>query len=69
MKLLNLVILIISILVVAWMLFSLDRWADPWKAMFSYMDNWMMWVVVGVIVFAVGGIIKWTLQAEVKLLK
>lgn len=69
MKIINWIVIIASILIVAGILFSLERWAGEWKNLFFYQDNWIMLLFLIIMVFAISGIIKWFLKAEVKILK
>ncbi|MFA6268745.1 MAG: hypothetical protein WCW13_05255 [archaeon] len=69
MKLTKWIFIIFSILIVAWALFSIDKWASDWKGLFFYQDNWIFYGFVVVMVFAVSGIIQWILKTEVKILK
>ncbi|MFA6399978.1 MAG: hypothetical protein WCW44_06485, partial [archaeon] len=61
MKYLKWTIIILSIILVAAIIFNLERWAGDWKDLFFYQDNWIMYIFVFAMVFALSGIIKWIL--------
>jgi len=63
-------ILIIGTLIfVAWITFSFQIWAGEYKDLFFYLNDWKSWVMLTVFIFALGGIFKWLLMEEVKLTK
>lgn len=69
MKLANWIVIIISILIVAAIIFSINLWAREWKDLFFYLDDWRMWVILIVIVYLIKKILEKLLIAEVRLLK
>lgn len=62
-------IIIITILLVAALSFSLDRWASGWQGLFFYLDDWRMWIVVAIAVWVIKKIFDWVWRAEVRMLK
>ena len=62
-------IIIITLLGVAALTISIDKWAGEWKDLFFYLDNWWMWVVVFAAVWVVKKLLEWFLKAEVRVLK
>ena len=69
MKLASWIVIIVSILAVAWLSISIDSWAGEWKSLFFYLDDWKMWVIVIVIVWLIKSLAEWFLKMEVRVLK
>jgi len=69
MKLINLVLLLVSVLIVLFVLFNIELWASEWKDLFFYQDNWLMYLFVFIMVIAVGLIIKKLYVIEFKIFK
>ncbi|VVB75595.1 Uncharacterised protein [uncultured archaeon] len=68
-KLFSWLVIIISILAVAYLFFTIDLWAGQWKDLFFYLDDWRMWIVVFFIVWLIKKVVEWVLITEVRLLK
>lgn len=69
MKLGSWMIIIITLLAVAAISFSIDLWANEWKDLFFYLDNWWMWIIIFIAVYVVKKILEWVLRAEVRVLR
>ena len=64
---LRLLLIGVSLLIVAYLLFSLEVWAGDFKNLFFYLNDWRSWIAVAALIYAAQGIIKWLLMEEVKL--
>ena len=68
-KLINWTIILISLAIVLWLLWGLERWAGEWKDLFFYQDNWLMYIFLFIMAMVVGTIIKKFFAREVVVLK
>ncbi|MFA5125371.1 MAG: hypothetical protein WC462_00005 [archaeon] len=69
MKIINFILIVVSLITVLWLLFNIELWSHDWKALFFYQDNWVMFLFLLIIAFAVGMIIKKIFVIEFKALK
>jgi len=60
------VLISISLLAVVYFTFQLDIWSGSFKNMFFYLSDWRSWIALVALIYAVEGIFKWLLMAEVK---
>jgi len=68
-KLINWTIILISLVLVLWFLWGLERWAGEWKDLFFYQDNWGFYIFLFIMTIVIGTIIKKIFAREVILLK
>jgi len=69
MKWVKWIIIIASIAFAAYLAVSFHIWAEEYKSLFMYMDDWVSWIFVFLLIFALKGIFEWLLQWEIRALK
>lgn len=58
MKLAKWTLLIVGFFLALWLLWQIELWSKEWKDLFFYQDNWIMFIFLVIMCFAVGMIIK-----------
>jgi hypothetical protein len=69
MKWIKWIIIILSIAFVGYLSIQFHFWAEEYKSLFFYMDDWASWIFVFLLIFALKGIFEHLLKWEVKALK
>jgi hypothetical protein len=59
----------ITLLVCAWLTIQIYIWAQPIKDKFFYNNDYVSWIMIFALIFALTGIFKWFLTWEVKITK
>ena len=58
-------LIVVTFAIAAIMTFQVYIWADEFKQMFSYQNDWISYAAVFLFVFALTGVFKWLLKEEI----